>query len=521
MSVTSTNLSLRGKLLSIAIAGVMACGIVGTVAYVNLRSLGNAEAAVSDDATPSLLIVGKINDAVSNVRVAELKLALSDAPQKVAEHDKEMNDDGAQLLPLFAEYEKRIDNDEERKLFVAVRDKLDTFKTHAHAIAAEIKSGDASRVADARLQTRDALGGEFDDVGKAIDDLSAFNEKAVLETHAQAVATLSSSMLVLLVATGIAAAALFLMASLVTRAIVKQIGGEPSDVAIIANAIANADLTTRVHVNAGDTVSVLASMARMQHALAQTVGSVRGTSESVATASAQIAQGNQELSQRTEQQAAALEETASSMEQLSATVKQNADNARQANQLSLDASAVATQGGEVVGKVVSTMKDINTSSRKIADIIGVIDGIAFQTNILALNAAVEAARAGEQGRGFAVVATEVRSLAKRSADAAKEIKGLISDSVERVEQGSTLVDQAGATMSEIVISINRVNGIMSEISTASSEQSAGVAQVGDAVNQMDRSTQQNAALVEESAAAAERLRTQAAELVQAVAVFKL
>ena len=227
------------------------------------------------------------------------------------------------------------------------------------------------------------------------------------------------------------------------------------------------------------------------------------------------------MSQRTEQQSAALEKTAASMEQLSSTVKQNADNAKQANQLALCASTVAIKGGEVVGQVVQTMKGINDSSKKIADIISVIDGIAFQTNILALNAAVEAARAGEQGRGFAVVASEVRSLAGRSADAAKEIKSLINASVERVEQGTALVDQAGTTMTEVVSSIKRVTDIMGEISSASVEQSAGVAQVGEAITQMDQATQQSAALVEESAAAAESLKVQAQQLVQAVAVFKL
>jgi methyl-accepting chemotaxis protein len=307
----------------------------------------------------------------------------------------------------------------------------------------------------------------------------------------------------------------------VVRSIVGQIGGEPADVAQLANAIADADLSSAIAVRPGDTTSVVAAMARMQQALTTIVGSVRGNADSVSTASAEIAQGNNDLSSRTEQQASALEETASSMEQLGATVRQNADNARQANQLALSASTVAVQGGEVVGLVVETMKGINDSSRKISDIIQVIDGIAFQTNILALNAAVEAARAGEQGRGFAVVASEVRSLAGRSADAAKEIKSLINASVERVEHGTTLVDQAGATMTEVVGSIRRVTDIMGEISAASNEQSLGVSQIGEAVTQMDQVTQQNAALVEEMAAAASSLKSQAQDLVQTVSVFKL
>jgi methyl-accepting chemotaxis protein len=291
---------------------------------------------------------------------------------------------------------------------------------------------------------------------------------------------------------------------------------------VTAQRIGEGDLSQRVNVTGQDEIGLLLqALSTMQDNLGQVVSTVRQGSESVATASAEIAQGNHDLSARTESQASALEETAASMEELGATVKQNADNARQANQLAQSASAVAVRGGEVVAQVVDTMKGINDSSRKISDIIQVIDGIAFQTNILALNAAVEAARAGEQGRGFAVVASEVRSLAGRSADAAKEIKTLITDSVERVEQGSALVDQAGITMTEVVSSIRRVTDIMGEISAASSEQSAGVSQVGEAVMQMDQATQQNAALVEEMAAAASSLKSQAQELVGTVAVFKL
>ena len=306
-----------------------------------------------------------------------------------------------------------------------------------------------------------------------------------------------------------------------TRGLTRELGTEPAAAAELAHSIAKGDLNGKIALRAGDTTSLMASLNDMRDSLRKVVADVRHSADGVAAASGQIAQGNNELSSRTEQQASALEETAASMEELSSTVTQNADNARQANQLALGASLVAIKGGEVVGQVVDTMKGINDSSKKIADIISVIDGIAFQTNILALNAAVEAARAGEQGRGFAVVASEVRSLAQRSAEAAKEIKSLISASVERVEQGTTLVDRAGVTMTEIVASIKRVTDIMGEISNASSEQSAGVAQVGHAVTQMDRTTQQNAALVEASASAADSLRAQAQHLVEAVAVFKL
>ena len=294
------------------------------------------------------------------------------------------------------------------------------------------------------------------------------------------------------------------------------------DAAEAADRVAQGDLTRPIEPQGNDELAQVAqALLKMQHSLARIVGTVRGNAESVATASSQIAQGNLDLSQRTEEQASALEETASSMEELSTTVRQNADNARQANQLVQGASSVAERGGEVVGQAVHTMRGISERAQKMSDIIGVIDGIAFQTNILALNAAVEAARAGERGRGFAVVAGEVRHLAQRSAQAAKEIKLLITDSIDSVEQGATLVNRAGETMHEVVQSVRRVSDIIGEISSASSEQSAGVAQVSQAVTQMDQATQQNAALVEESAAAADSLQRQAQALVQAVAFFRL
>ena len=305
-------------------------------------------------------------------------------------------------------------------------------------------------------------------------------------------------------------------------ALMRSISRSLGHAVAVSNAIAQGDLSQTIHAHGQNEVAqLLKAQLAMQESLVKVVADVRAGSEGVATASAQIASGNHDLSARTEQQASALQQTAASMEQLSATVKQNADSAHQANRLALTASTTAVQGGDVVAQVVETMKGINESSRKIVDIISVIEGISFQTNILALNAAVEAARAGEQGRGFAVVASEVRSLAGRSADAAKEIKNLIHSSVERVEQGSALVDRAGVTMGEVVSGIKRVTDLMGEISAASLEQSQGVSQVGEAVAQMDQVTQQNAALVEEMAAAASSLKSQAQDLVGTVLVFTL
>ena len=361
----------------------------------------------------------------------------------------------------------------------------------------------------------------FDEFTRTIDGLYEFNAlamKSLEQALEQRVAGMHQKQY------WTAALLLFglISAVLLAVAFVRSITGPIQEAVCVATAVAEGNLGVPVEVRGNNELGqLMQALSGMRDHLSQVVTRVRQGSEGVATASAEIASGNHDLSARTESQASSLEETAASMEQLSATVKQNADSARQANQLAASASTVAVKGGEVVAQVVDTMTGINDSSRKIADIISVIDGIAFQTNILALNAAVEAARAGEQGRGFAVVASEVRSLAGRSADAAKEIKTLINASVERVEQGTALVDQAGSTMTEVVSSIRRVTDLMGEISAASNEQSLGVSQVGEAVTQMDQVTQQNAALVEEMAAAASGLQSQAQDLVKVVAVFKL
>ncbi|MDB5918126.1 MAG: methyl-accepting chemotaxis protein [Massilia sp.] len=355
----------------------------------------------------------------------------------------------------------------------------------------------------------------------SLEQLAALEDKLNTQSQFDAeVAFVNARNFMLLM--GVLAVAMGVLAAVViTRGLLKQLGGEPDYTAKIAGSIAHGDLSIAIHTADSDKGSLLVEMKEMRNSLVSIVGQVRVGTETIGTASREIAAGNIDLSSRTEMQASSLEKTASAMEVLTSTVKQNADNAREANLLAATASDVARKGGAVVSQVVDTMGSINASANKIVDIIGVIDGIAFQTNILALNAAVEAARAGEQGRGFAVVAAEVRNLAQRSAAAAKEIKTLIGDSVEKVERGSKLVGQAGVTMDEVVASVKRVTDIMSEIANASQEQSAGIEQVNLSIIEMDSMTQQNAALVEEAAAAAQSLQDQASELAHVVSIFKL
>ncbi|MEJ8291740.1 methyl-accepting chemotaxis protein [Delftia tsuruhatensis] len=359
---------------------------------------------------------------------------------------------------------------------------------------------------------------ELTDTTRQYSELTRARSRQMIEQAAQAYVYRRN---MLIAASMVAIFLAVLMGWRIARGLTRSLGAEPAQLGNVAQQIAQGNLSPELLRHQAPEGSVQASLNAMLQSLASVVHEVRKNADGIAGGSTEIANGNADLSQRTEQQASALQETAASMEQLSTTVRQNADNARQVNQLALGASQVATKGGGSVQEVVNAMQDISESSRQIGEIVGVIDGIAFQTNILALNAAVEAARAGEQGKGFAVVAGEVRNLAQRSAQAAREIKQLIATSTTRVKQGTELADQAGATMAQVLQSIQRVTDLMGEISSASDEQSAGVAQVGKAVSQMDQVTQQNAALVEESAAAAASLRTQAQQLVQAVSIFQL
>ena len=355
----------------------------------------------------------------------------------------------------------------------------------------------------------------------ALDEMVTLKDKVNEQSSEDARSAFGTARNLMLVLGGLALLAGIFAGVVITRSLLKQLGGEPDYAAHIANRIAAGDLAVSIDSNSGDDSSLIAQMKTMRDSLVNIVGQVRQGTDTIATASSEIASGNLDLSSRTEQQASSLEKTTSSMKELTTTVKQNADNAREANQLAASASEVARQGGVVVAQVVDTMSAINESSKKIVDIISVIDGIAFQTNILALNAAVEAARAGEQGRGFAVVAAEVRNLAQRSAAAAKEIKTLIGTSVEKVDIGTKLVGQAGVTIDQVVSSVKHVTDIIAEISAASQEQSVGIEHVNHAIIEMDGMTQQNAALVEEAAAAAQSLQDQAAELAKVVSIFKL
>jgi methyl-accepting chemotaxis protein len=512
----SSRLALGFGVVLVLLALVAAVG-VSRMARLNgnLEDIVNINNEESRLAVAMRIAINQVSTATRNIVLLTDEAAMKAEMERLQKSRADYDAAEQKLGRMFSELSET--SAEEKALFARIRELKDTARP---AINKVIELGLANKADEAiSILMKDAQPAQaawllaLGELAQLEDGLS---KKAAAEAQADYAVgrnvMLGASLAALLV--GIAAALVL------TRGILRQLGGEPAYATEVVGRIAGGDLSVPVEVKAGDTTSLLAAMKRMQAALVDVVENIRSGSDSIATGSGQIATGNADLSQRTEEQASNLQQTAASMEQLNSTVRNNADVARQANLLASSASEVAGKGGEVVGKVVHTMEEISAASKRIADIIGVIDGIAFQTNILALNAAVEAARAGEQGRGFAVVAGEVRTLASRSAEAAKEIKTLIGASVEKVENGTGLVAEAGRTMDDIVAQVRRVNDLIAEISAATVEQTSGIGQINDAVTQLDQVTQQNAALVEESAAAADSLRTQADLLVQAVATFR-
>ncbi|MGJ7564727.1 methyl-accepting chemotaxis protein [Variovorax sp. GB1R11] len=496
-------------------AMLLLMAVIAGTGFLRLASVGQS----TDEMIAHALVKERLANQWANLLgptvVRSYAMVKSTDPTVVAYFAKARTESSNRINPVQKELEGLLTSPEEKKLYAGVAD--------ARAVVLEIsdrlnklklagQSDEATALADNQFASGLAV---YED---SVAKLAAYQRDRIDVLSKGILADHESGQTLLLALSAIALVLGALFAWRLTLGIVRPLGHAVT----VAETVAAGDLSADIVVESRDEAGQLMHALReMNASLAKVVGEVRSGTETIATASGQIASGNQDLSSRTEEQASSLEETAASMEELTSTVKQNADNARQANQLAVSASEVAVRGGNVVGQVVDTMGSINASSKKIVDIIGVIDGIAFQTNILALNAAVEAARAGEQGRGFAVVASEVRSLAQRSAAAAKEIKTLIGDSVEKVEEGSKQVEEAGRTMEEIVGSVKRVTDIMGEITAASQEQTSGIEQINQAISQMDQVTQQNAALVEEASAAAQSLQEQAGSLVQAVSIFKL
>ncbi len=491
---------------------------VGGVGAYKLRTLNHAVGLLADDRVPKLVKSGEWESSLRDSAVHARDALIVEDKAELAHEVRALRDARIERGSILKWLDEHVVSAAGRAALQDLAEQRVRYNASEDRFIALVEAGDRSGARQHLLHETRAQQLAY---VKDIDAFVATQKKLVDQQRSDADRVYTSGQMALAALSSVGLALAAAVGVVLSRSILRQLGAEPAEASAVARRIAGGDLGAQILLRQGDSTSLMAAMKAMNQSLVRLVADVRGNAESVSTGSQQIAQGNADLSQRTEEQASALQQTAATMEQLGTTAKQNTDNAQQANQLALGASAVAIKGGEVVGRVVATMKDISDSSRRIADIIGTIDGIAFQTNILALNAAVEAARAGEQGRGFAVVASEVRSLAQRSAAAAKEIKSLIADSTERVEQGSALVGQAGTTMDDVVASIRRVTDIMGEISAASVEQSSGVQQVGQAVTQMDQVTQQNAALVEESAAAAESLKGQALALVQAVGVFRL
>ena len=508
-----------GTRLGAAFAMMIAlvCAVGGVGLYQASRINAGAQ-ELSENWLPSVSALGRLQVAVNQERRVTLRHIVEETPEgKAAQATLRSKMIAEQIRPLIEANSHLVSSPEEQTLFDAIRSRLDAELAVEDRVIG-LSSGSDADVLEARKLATGGAGQAFAALLEAIDRDVALNEKGGRDEASKAKDTYRSALVLSAGLIALAVAAGGGLAWIITQSITAPI----AQALRVARTVASGDLTSRVTRQGRDEAGqLLDALGEMNDSLARVVGQVRTSSDSIATGSAQIATGNADLSHRTEEQASNLQQTAASMEQIAGTVKASADTARQANELAASASAAASRGGEVVGAVVDTMHEIASSSRKIADIIGVIDGIAFQTNILALNAAVEAARAGEQGRGFAVVAGEVRNLAGRSAEAAKEIKSLIGASVEKVEIGARQVNEAGSSMSEIVASVGRVGQLIRELSSASDEQSKGVGQVGEAVTQLDQVTQQNAALVEESAAAAESLKHQAATLADVVSVFRI
>jgi len=509
------NLSIKTRL--IFILGFMSTLLLA-IGIIGLSGMSKTEVGlktVYEDRTVPLMDLGLVIDMANRIRTNAVIAANASAPGVAQKANADTLALDADIAKLWAKYMATTLTAEEKTLADAFGAQWKTYQVSRNVTMERAMEGD---LATAQQNAAADAGPKFTAARETLFKLIELQGTVARQEFDQAHDRYENSRNVAIAAIAIGMALAAWFGFLLIRAITGPLNAAVK----LARGVAAGDLTQRIEIHSTNEVGqLMQALKDMNENLVKVVGQVRTGTDTVATASSQIAAGNLDLSSRTEEQASSLEETASSMEELTSTVKQNAENARQANQLVVSTADVAVKGGQVVGQVVDTMASIKESSRKIADIIGVIDGIAFQTNILALNAAVEAARAGEQGRGFAVVASEVRNLAQRSAGAAKEIKALIEDSVGKVDAGGKLVDEAGKTMDEIVTSVKRVTDIMSEIAAASQEQSSGIEQVNQAVGQMDEMTQQNAALVEEAAAAAESLQDQASKLAEAVGVFKL